>query len=180
MRLKLLKHYGDNYFLNNYYKLDIKLWNFNEGLEWIVKIFFDVDYTILGLDNSLRPGTKEVFQKLLDDGHYIYIWSGMGERWEVIEEHGLGGYVSGVYGKPKDNFDKNFELLKVPEIPDFVIDDYPEVVAHFGGLWVQPFFFQRNKDDAMTTIYEVITEVANTNTSTNKHYKPKGTILPLF
>ena len=61
-----------------------------------MKVFFDVDYTILGLDNSLRPGTKETFQKLLDDGHSIYIWSGMGERWEVIEEHDLGQYVSGV------------------------------------------------------------------------------------
>ena len=68
----------------------------------------------------------------------------------------------------------------MPVVPDFVIDDYPEVVAHFGGLWVQPFFFQRNKDDAMATIYEVITEVAATKTSSNKHYKPKGTILPLF
>ncbi len=145
-----------------------------------MKVFFDVDYTILGLDNSLRPGTKETFQKLLNDGHSIHIWSGMGERWEVIEEHDLKKYISGVYEKPKDNFDKKFKELKVPVVPDFVIDDYPEVVAHFGGLWVQPFFFQRNKDDAMATIYEVITEVAATKTSSNKHYKPKGTILPLF
>ncbi len=145
-----------------------------------MKIFFDVDYTILGLDNSLRPRTKETFQRLLDDGHLIYIWSGMGERWEVIEGHDLSQYVSGVYEKPRDNFDKKFELLNIPEIPDFVIDDYPEIVAHYGGLWVQPYFFQRNKDDAMDTIYEVITEVVETKTSTNKHYKPKGTILPLF
>ena len=43
-----------------------------------MKIFFDVDYTILGLDDTLRPNTKETFQRLLDDGHEIHIWSGMG------------------------------------------------------------------------------------------------------
>ena len=43
-----------------------------------MKIFFDVDYTILGLDDSLRPGTMETLQKIKDDGHEIYIWSGMG------------------------------------------------------------------------------------------------------
>ena len=43
-----------------------------------MNIFFDVDYTILGLDNSLRPETKEVFQRLVDEGHLVYIWSGRG------------------------------------------------------------------------------------------------------
>ena len=28
-------------------------------------IFFDVDYTILGLDGSLRPWTREVFERLV-------------------------------------------------------------------------------------------------------------------
>ena len=52
-----------------------------------MNIFFDVDYTILGLDDSLRPGTKETFRKLIDDGHSIYIWSGVGLRWEVVRKH---------------------------------------------------------------------------------------------
>ena len=79
-----------------------------------MKIFFDVDYTILGLDDTLRPNTKETFQKLLDDKHEIHIWSGMGERWEVIEKHDLGGFVSGVYEKPTDHFHEKLEELKVP------------------------------------------------------------------
>ena len=69
-----------------------------------MKIFFDVDYTILGLDDSLRPGTTDTYQKLKDDGHEIYIWSGMGERWEVIEKHSLRPYVSGVFEKPTHHF----------------------------------------------------------------------------
>ena len=36
-----------------------------------MNIFFDVDYTILGLDDTLRPGTTETFQKLKDDSHDI-------------------------------------------------------------------------------------------------------------
>ena len=96
-----------------------------------MKIFFDVDYTILGLDNSLRPQTKETFQALLDEDHQIYIWSGMGERWEVIEKHQLQPFVSGVYEKPTHHFHERLEELGVPFEPDFVIDDYPEVVAAF-------------------------------------------------
>ena len=64
-----------------------------------MNIFFDVDYTILGLDDSLRPDTIETFQKLNDDGHKIYIWSGMGERWEVVRKHNLEPLIKGVYEK---------------------------------------------------------------------------------
>lgn len=60
-----------------------------------MKIFFDVDYTILGLDNSLRPQTLDTFQALIDEQHEVYIWSGMGERWEVVEKHELEPYISG-------------------------------------------------------------------------------------
>ena len=90
-----------------------------------MKIFFDVDYTILGLDDTLRPNTKETLERLLDDGDEIHIWSGMGERWEVIEKHGLAEYISGVYEKPTQDFHAKLEELKVPHEPDFVIDDYP-------------------------------------------------------
>ena len=39
-----------------------------------MNIFFDMDYTILSQDNSLRPGTREVFRKLVDDGHQVSVW----------------------------------------------------------------------------------------------------------
>ena len=62
-----------------------------------MKIFFDVDYTILRLDDSLRPGTMETLQKIKDDGHDIYIWSGLRERWEVLKKHNLETLISGLY-----------------------------------------------------------------------------------
>ncbi len=145
-----------------------------------MKIFFDVDYTILGLDDSLRPGTTDTFEKLQHDGHEIYIWSGMGERWEVIEKYNLKPYISGVYEKPTHHFHERLEELKIPFEPEFVIDDYPEVVAAFGGVWVPPYFFARSVDAQMERIYNIICEFTRDGSSEDRQYRAKGTKLPLF
>ena len=145
-----------------------------------MKIFFDVDYTILGLDDTLRPGTLETLTKLKNDGHEIYIWSGMGQRWEVIEKHDLSALVSGVYEKPTHHFHERLEELGVPFEPEFVIDDYPEVVAAFGGVWVPPYFFSRTVDQEMDRIYKIVGEFVRTGTSEDRQYRAKGSTVPLF
>ena len=145
-----------------------------------MKIFFDVDYTILGLDDSLRPGTMETLQKIKDDGHEIYIWSGMGERWEVVKKHNLEPLISGVYEKPTHHFHERLEELGVPFEPDFVIDDYPEVVAAFSGVWVPPYFFKRSVDQEMDRVYQIIADVVATGSSEDRQYKAKGSTIPLF
>ena len=145
-----------------------------------MKIFFDVDYTILGLDDTLRPGTTATFQQLLDDGHEIYIWSGMGERWEVIEKHCLQPFVSGVYEKPTHHYHERMAELQIPVEPEFVIDDYPEIVAAFGGVWVPPYFFSRSVDHEMERIYRIICDYIATGGSEDRQYRAKGTKLPLF
>ena len=145
-----------------------------------MKIFFDFDYTILGLDDSLRPGTMETLQKIKDDGHEIYIWSGMGERWEVVKKHNLEPLISGVYEKPTHHFHERLEELGVPFEPDFVIDDYPEIVAAFSGVWVPPYFFKRSVDQEMDRIYQIIADVVATGSSEDRQYKAKGSTIPLF
>ena len=145
-----------------------------------MNIFFDVDYTILGLDDSLRPGTRETFQRLIDDGHRIYIWSGMGLRWEAVRKHKLEEFVTDVYEKPTHHFEERLSELEVPLTPDFVIDDYPEVVAAFGGVWVPPYFFARNKDEQMERIYTIITEYVRNGHSDDMQYRSKGSTVPLF
>lgn len=145
-----------------------------------MKIFFDVDYTILGLDNSLRPQTLDTFQALIDEQHEVYIWSGMGERWEVVEKHELEPYISGVYEKPTHHFHERLAELGVPCEPDFVIDDYPEVVAAFGGVWVPPYFFRRNGDNEMERVYRIVNDFVNTGGSEDKQYRAKGSVVPLF
>ena len=145
-----------------------------------MKIFFDVDYTILGLDDTLRPNTLETLEQLKQDKHEIYIWSGMGERWEVVEKHQLTPLVSGVYEKPTHHFHERLEELGVPFEPDFVIDDYPEVVAAFGGVWGPPYFFKRSFDEEMNRIYRIVNDFVHTGTSEDRQYRAKGTIVPLF
>ena len=145
-----------------------------------MKIFFDVDYTILGLDDTLRTGTRETLEQLREEGHEIYIWSGMGQRWEVVEKHNLTPLVSGVYEKPTHHFHERLEELGVPFEPEFVIDDYPEVVAAFGGVWVPPYFFKRSFDQEMERIYRIVRDFITTGTSEDRQYRAKGTIVPLF
>jgi hypothetical protein len=145
-----------------------------------MKIFFDVDYTILGLDDSLRPGTMETLTQLKDEGNEIYIWSGMGERWEVVEKHGLKPLISGVYEKPTHHFHERLVELGVPFEPEFVIDDYPEVVSAFGGVWVPPYFFKRSFDQEMDRIYRIVRDFIATGTSEDKQYRAKGSTVSLF
>ena len=145
-----------------------------------MNIFFDVDYTILGLDNTLRPDTHETFTKLVDDQHKVHIWSGVGLRWEVVRQHKLEHLISGVYEKPTEKFHDRLEELGVPLVPDFVIDDYPEIVAAFGGVWVPPYFFKKATDDQMQRIYNIITDYVRDGHSEDKHYRAKGSALPLF
>ena len=143
-------------------------------------IFFDVDYTILGMDDSLRPRTRETFQRLITDGHQIYIWSGLGPRWEVVRKHKLEEFASGVYEKPMERHIERLPELGVPLTPDFVIDDYPEVVAAFGGAWVPPYYFKRNRDDQMERVYRIITEYVKNGHSDDAQYRVKGSKVPLF
>lgn len=139
-----------------------------------------MDYTILGLDDTLRSGTVETFQKLKDNGHEIYIWSGMGERWQEVRKHQLAPLVSGVYHKPTHHYQERLEELGVPFEPEFVIDDYPEVVAAFGGVWVPPYFFKRTVDQEMDRVYRIVGDFVRTGTSEDRQYRAKGTTIPLF
>ena len=145
-----------------------------------MNIFFDVDYTILGLDDSIRPDTAQTFQKILDHGHTIYIWSGLGERWEVVKKHKPEKYVSGVYEKPTHHFLERLAGLGVPLMPDFVVDDYPEVVAAFGGAWVPPYFFKTKWDGQMERVYNIFTDFVRKGHSDDLQYRAKGSTVPLF
>jgi|TARA_Y100000310_G_scaffold320776_1_gene377552 hypothetical protein len=136
-----------------------------------LNVFFDVDYTILAVDGSLRPRTRETFELLVNDGHSIYIWSGVGLRkWEV-KKHDLESFVTGIYQKPIQDFVAGLEEMKVPLWPDFVIDDYPEIVDVFGGILVQPYFFKSDSDDQMDRIYSIITEFVETGESGRVGYR---------
>ena len=146
-----------------------------------MEIFFDVDYTILGLDGSLRPWTREVFEALLGDGHRVHIWSGGGIRSADIARHDLDHLVEACYRKPLANHEAALVELGVPLVPDFVVDDSAEIPAVFGGVLVAAYtagtpsdYLPRERDQELLRAYEVVREFAATGTSADRRFRPKG------
>ena len=144
-----------------------------------MNIFFDVDQTILGMDNSLRPGVRETMTALKEMGHNVYVWSGMGIRRETIRRHGLESYVSGLYQKPLYDYLERLEELGLPFAPDFVVDDDPQVVSAFGGMWVPPYYKQGDDKDVMKRVLAAATAFANDGHSDDAHFRARGDLRPL-
>ena len=126
-----------------------------------MNVFFDVDGTIIGTyDLKLRPMVREIFEQIRADGHVIYIWSGVGLRWEEIDRHDLRALIETCYWKPRWDHHARLAELGVEVFPDFVIDDHAEVVRAFGGVTVDPFDFYNHRDREMERVYRVISERA--------------------
>jgi len=138
-----------------------------------MNIFFDVDYTILGIDGSLRPGTIDAFKNIKNQGHNIYIWSGVGIRTYEISKHQLESFVSGVFRKPLKNFVLEIKKMGIPVNPDFVIDDYPEIVKQFGGIHIKPYYYRSQPDDQMPQVPQVIMDYSTKGESDHPDYHGK-------
>jgi predicted HAD superfamily phosphohydrolase YqeG len=125
-----------------------------------VNIFFDVDGTLISfLDQSLRPGVREVFEQIVRDGHRIYIWSGVGIRRQEIDRHSLRQYVTDCCLKPLSDHRASLVQLGVPAEPHFVVDDYPEVVDSFAGHAIRPYERRDPQDREMEVVYKKIVEM---------------------
>jgi hypothetical protein len=138
----------------------------------LVNVYFDVDYTMLSVDGHLRRGTLDVITRLVDDGHKIHVWSGEGKRWHVVRTHGLEPFVSGVFEKPITDYANGLIRCGVDPLPDFIIDDYPQIVGFFGGYHCPDFYTVRDDDDEMEVIYSVISEVAESGVSASPRWRP--------
>ena len=136
-----------------------------------MNIFFDMDYTLLAVDGSLRPKAREVLQQLKDDGHQLYVWSGNGIRWLEIRRHGLESLISDCFEKPMDSYAEQVERLALPVKPDLVVDDHLEVAAALGGIWVRPYYFPNATDDEMEHVYRIIKERIETGHSTDSRFR---------
>jgi hypothetical protein len=128
-----------------------------------VNVFFDVDDTLIcSNDGTLRPLVRDTFERILADGHSIYVWSGVGIRWSEIEQHGLRPYVIDCFVKPLANHRESLQTLGVLVEPDFVVDDHAEVVQVFGGYAVRPYAGYDPSDREMANAYAKLVEVAAT------------------
>ena len=118
-----------------------------------MNIFFDVDHTVVDSDNALRPGVRELFERLVAEGHTVYLWSGIGPRWEILESGGLSGLVAGCFDKPLYQYERMLAPLGIPVRPDFVVDDHPHLVHAFGGWVVQRYLRADPADREMERVY---------------------------
>ena len=142
-----------------------------------MNIFFDMDYTLLAVDGSLRPGARELMERLIVGGNAVYVWSGDGIRWlEVrrhgletlvadcfhkwleVRRHGLETLVADCFHKPMDNYRAAVQDADRPVKPDLVVDDHLEVAAALGGVWVRPYYFASETDDEMERVGRIIGE----------------------
>jgi hypothetical protein len=68
--------------------------------------------------------------------------------------------------------------MGISVIPDFVVDDDPEVVLAFGGVWVSPYYFG-GEDNEMERAYRAAMEYAHKGASADPHFRAKGAKVPL-
>ena len=127
----------------------------------MVNVFFDVDGTILGDEDALRPHTRAVFEQLIASGHTIYIWSGIGLRRREVHEAGLHPLVSGIYVKPIYEFVASLRRYGIPVKPDFVVDDYPMIVEHFGGLHIKRYDVADDSDEELLAVPALVAALAS-------------------
>lgn len=141
-------------------------------------IFFDVDYTILEIDyGTLRPGVKDVFEKLVMDGHTVYVWSGVGARVEEVKALGLQDLVGGVFEKPWENYERVVEDMltrgEIPVLPDLVVDDTAAIVRALGGILVRPYGSKGPRNDReMELVYRIIMEYTSDGHSSHPAFRP--------
>jgi hypothetical protein len=97
----------------------------------MANVFFDVQGTLLTMEEVPRPRAREAFLILKEKGHAVYLWSsgGAGYAATAAELLEVADLVSGYFGKREE-----------PDVPvDFAVDDDASVVEAHGGYRVAPF-----------------------------------------
>ena len=96
-----------------------------------MNVFFDVQGTLLTMEEVPRPRARETFLRLKGSGHDLYLWSsgGAGYAATAADLLGVADLVSGYFDKRQE-----------PDVSvDFAVDDDASVVEAHGGYRVKPF-----------------------------------------
>lgn len=94
-------------------------------------------------------------------GCHVYIWSGVGLRWEVVDVHGLRPFVRNCYEKPLSRHRERLRELRIPVVPDHVVDDDEEIVSVFGGTHVPAPLEPLGEDRALLRVIEDLQQRLN-------------------
>ena len=95
-----------------------------------MNVFFDVQGTLVS-GGRPRPHAREVFQRLVEMGHHVYLWSSGGSSFAASAARLLDveDLVFGCFGKS----------FPPPVSVDFVVDDDPGMADRYGGYTVSAF-----------------------------------------
>ena len=94
-----------------------------------MNVFFDVQGTLV-CGSIPRPHVREVFAKLAEAGHDVYLWSSAraGYASSAAALLGVEDVVFGCYSK-----------FAPPVTVDYAVDDHPDVVDLYGGYAIATF-----------------------------------------
>jgi hypothetical protein len=95
-----------------------------------VNVFFDVQGTLVS-GGRPRPHAREVFGRLAEMGHHVYLWSSGGNSYAASAARLLDveDLVLGCFAKSSPP----------PVSVDFVVDDDPGMADRYGGYTVAVF-----------------------------------------
>ncbi|AHY45524.1 Hypothetical Protein RradSPS_0241 [Rubrobacter radiotolerans] len=115
-----------------------------------MNVFFDIQGTLV-CGGRARPHVREVFETLTREGHRVYLWSSGGRAYA-----NSAAALLGVEDLVLECFSKSSYL---PVSVDFVVDDYPDLVAMHGGHTV-PFFDGDPEDDGLLAALDAVRKAA--------------------
>jgi hydroxymethylpyrimidine pyrophosphatase-like HAD family hydrolase len=133
-----------------------------------MNLFFDMDNTLIGDRHQLRPLVRETLEQLHNDGHAIYVWSGVGIRWKEVHANQLDPWVIDCYHKPLDEVGQR---SLSHHMPDLVIDDVAAIVEQFGGVVIRPYYLENPRDREMERVYRIVQDVVRTGVSEDSAFR---------
>ena len=95
-----------------------------------MNVFFDVQGTLV-YDSIPRPHVREVFAKLADAGHDVYLWSSAGA--------GYASSAAALLGVEDVVFGCYLKFAPPPVTVGYAVDDHPDVVDLYGGYTIAQF-----------------------------------------
>ncbi|MBX6763460.1 MAG: hypothetical protein K6T51_08180 [Rubrobacteraceae bacterium] len=111
-----------------------------------MNVFFDVQGTLIS-EGGVRPHVREVFHRLVEAGHNVYVWSAGGAPYAAAaaERLGISDLVSGCC-------DKSFPPVEV----DFTVDDSPIVEGEVGYFTIPPYRGDPDDDALYLALDEIL------------------------
>jgi hypothetical protein len=120
------------------------------------RVYIDIDHTMVGEDNSVRPGVESTLSHLKNVGHELYAWSGDTTRKGLLQERGLLRLFQDVSLKPTSSYRQRARELCRGREPDFVVDDHAQVVRMFGGVHLAPYYGAEHADQTFILVASAV------------------------